>query len=192
MKCPKEDSVGAVCGEDNQSYESECEMLKRVVKLAYKGLCKKNCQSEVCLFVFFTFWSLLQEEAKRKQTLVIEVKDTPTNRCVTNTHYTSKFSNQVKSNTTLILCQVCGIESRTYASRCHANEVNAHVDYYGHCEYHFKTALMKDNERGSFFEDERCEMVYENGRCSSVKCEATVLPPGACCPICGEYGEIMI
>ena len=81
---------------------------------------------------------------------------------------------------------MCGIESRTYPSRCHANDINAHVDYKGRCEYYLKSALMKDDERGSSFEDKRCEMVYENGRCSSVRCEATVLPPGACCPICGK------
>ena len=65
--------------------------------------------------------------------------------------------------------------------------MNAHVDYNGRCEYHFNSALMKDNEKGSFYENNKCEMVYENGRCSPVKCEATVLPPGACCPICGKY-----
>ena len=46
---------------------------------------------------------------------------------------------------------------------------------------------MKDDEKGSSFEDERCEMVYENGRCSRVRCVTTVLPPGACCPICGKF-----
>ena len=83
--------------------------------------------------------------------------------------------------------KVCGIENRGYASRCHASNVNAHVDYNGACEYYFKLALMKDNEKGGTFEDSRCEMVYENGRCSPVNCESSVLPPGACCPICGKY-----
>ncbi len=47
LKCPNDDSTGAVCGENNQSYESECEMLTKGVQIAYKGVCKKNCQSEV-------------------------------------------------------------------------------------------------------------------------------------------------
>ncbi len=67
--------------------------------------------------------------------------------------------------------------------------MNVHVDYSGRCEYHFKSAVMKDDEKGSFFDDERCDMVYENGRCSPIKCVTNVLPPGACCPICGEYCE---
>ena len=85
------------------------------------------------------------------------------------------------------LCQVCGIESRTFTTRCHANEMNAHVDYSGRCEYHVNSALMADNEKGSSFNDGRCEMVYENGRCAPVKCQTAVLPPGSCCPICGRW-----
>jgi hypothetical protein len=65
--------------------------------------------------------------------------------------------------------------------------MNAHVDYSGRCEYHINSALMEDNEMGSSFNDGRCEMVYENGRCSPVKCQSTVLPPGSCCPMCGEW-----
>ena len=70
MSCPKEDSTGATCGEDGISYESECEMLRKGVKLAYKGLCKENCQSEVWSFhfAFLSYCDALHTHTESKNT----------------------------------------------------------------------------------------------------------------------------
>ena len=65
--------------------------------------------------------------------------------------------------------------------------MKGYVDYRGPCEYHFTAPLIQETKTGeTFFKNERCDLVYEHGRCAPAKCDEAVLPLGACCPVCGK------
>ena len=70
---------------------------------------------------------------------------------------------------------MCGFNGVQYESECLALAGGTGVDYYGPC-IHTKDTLVRRT---------RCEGV----KCPNVlasECQLLV-PPGACCPICGEF-----
>ncbi|XP_050097347.1 reversion-inducing cysteine-rich protein with Kazal motifs [Anopheles aquasalis] len=76
--------------------------------------------------------------------------------------------------------QVCGVNGVTYRSECHAWSDYSTVDYNGPCQ---EVGLISPTLEA---------------KCSSIKCPkrksqncSPVLPPGACCPVCGTALRIV-
>lgn len=75
---------------------------------------------------------------------------------------------------------VCGINGEVYSSECAAWAEKTAVDYYGHC---VAVGVINGETRKKCGDAVKCQSLGNSG-CIGV------VPPGACCPICGGAGRI--